>query len=81
MVLGRFLWFFMGKNLQKLNWHGTDVLRFAPAGLPSAFPSRALLLPYQQPLTVPFLLIIASFCTTRSVTTAKSIVGGPFFQN
>ena len=24
MVLGRFLWFFMGKNLQKLNWHGTD---------------------------------------------------------
>ena len=25
MVLGRFLWFFMGKNLQKLNWHGTDV--------------------------------------------------------
>ena len=25
MVLGRFLWFLMGKNLQKLNWHGTDV--------------------------------------------------------
>ena len=30
MVLGRFLWFFMGKNLQKLNWHGTDA---CPSGL------------------------------------------------
>ena len=24
LAVGRFLWFFMGKNLQKLNWHGTD---------------------------------------------------------
>ena len=32
MVLGRFLWFFMGKNLQKLNWHGTDGQWCLPGG-------------------------------------------------